>query len=97
MSGIVHASDVGVGLSGFESDLRDWIDAQGFGRLPTLNKDRALRFLNERGMPVKRNAVVTAFNRKELVSAIYSGKRLASEYEVVKWAISRLMPNTPDC
>ena len=61
-----------------------------FGRLPTLTKDGALKFLNDRGMPVRRNAVVTAFNSKELVSGIYSGKRLASEYDVMKWAVSRL-------
>jgi hypothetical protein len=32
-----------------------------------MTKDGALKFLNPRGMPVKRNAVVTAFNSKELV------------------------------
>ena len=34
--------------------------------------------------------VATAFNSKELVSGIYSGKRLASEYDVVKWAVCHL-------
>jgi len=72
------------------ADLRQWLDSQDFGRLPTLTKDGALKFLNDRGMPVRRNAVVTAFNSKELVSGIYSGKRLASEYDVMKWAVSRL-------
>src|SRR4051812_33533706 len=72
------------------ADLRQWLDSQDFSRLPTLTKDGALKFLNGRGMPVRRNAVVTAFNSKELVSAIYSGKRLASEYDVMKWAVSRL-------
>jgi hypothetical protein len=70
-------------------DLQRWLDSRDFGRLPTLTKDAALKFLNDRGMPVKRNAVVPAFNSKELASAIYSGKRLASEYEVMKWAVSR--------
>ena len=72
------------------ADLRRWLDSQDFSRLPTLTKDGALKLLNDRGMPVRRNAVVTAFNSKELVSAIYSGKRLASEYDVMKWAMSRL-------
>ena len=72
------------------ADLRQWLDSQDFGRLPTLTKDGALKFLNDRGMPVRRNAVVTAFNSKELVSGIYSGKRLASENDVMKWAVSRL-------
>jgi hypothetical protein len=72
------------------SNLQQWLDSQELGRLPTLTKDGALKFLNDRGMPVRRNAVVTAFNSKELVSAIYSGKRLASEYDVMKWAVSRL-------
>jgi len=72
------------------ADLRQWLDSQDSSRLPTLTKDGALKFLNDRGMPVRRNAVVTAFNSKELVSAIYSGKRLASEYDVMKWAVSRL-------
>ena len=72
------------------ADLRQRLDSQNLGRLPTLTKDGALKFLNERGMPVRRNAVVTAFNSKELVSGIYSGKRLASEYDVTTWAISRL-------
>ena len=43
------------------ADLRRWLDSQNFGRLPTLTKDGALKFLNDRGMPVRRNAVVTAF------------------------------------
>jgi hypothetical protein len=72
------------------NDLLEWLASQDLGRLPTLNKDGALKFLNDRGMPVKRNAVVTAFNAKELASGIYSGKRLASEYDVMKWAVSRL-------
>lgn len=82
-----HLSDQSDRLS---PDLQQWLDAQALGRLPTLNKDGALRFLNDQGMPVKRNAVVTAFNAHELSSAIYSGKRLASEYDVMKWAVSRL-------
>jgi hypothetical protein len=77
-------------VSELSPDLQNWLDSQDLGRLPTLTKDAALKFLNDRGMPVRRNAVVTAFNSKELVSGIYSGKRLASEYEVLKWAISRL-------
>jgi hypothetical protein len=72
------------------ADLRQWLDSQDLGRLPTLTKDGALKFLNDRGMPVRRSAVVTAFNSKELASGIYSGKRLASEYDVVRWAVSRL-------
>lgn len=72
------------------ADLQQWLDHQNVGRLPTLTKDGALKFLNDRGMPVKRNAVVTAFNAKELASGIYSGKRLASEYDVMRWAVSRL-------
>lgn len=71
-------------------DLQQWLEAQNLDRLPTLNKDGALKFLNDRGMPVRRNAVVTAFNAKELDSGIYSGKRLASEHDVMKWAVSRL-------
>jgi hypothetical protein len=82
-----HAS---VEPSDLPADLRQWLDSQDLGRLPTLTKDGALKFLNDRGMPVRRNAVVTAFNAKELVSGIYSGKRLASEYDVMKWAVSRL-------
>ena len=72
------------------NDLQQWLDSQKLGRLPTMTKADALALLNSRGMPVKRNAVVTAFNSKELDSAIYSGKRLASEYDVMRWAISRL-------
>lgn len=72
------------------ADLQQWLDSRNLGRLPTLTKDAALKFLNDRGMPVKRNAVVTAFNAKELASGIYSGKRLTSEYDVMKWALSRL-------
>ena len=72
------------------ADLQQWLEAQNLDRLPTLNKDGALKFLNDRGMPVRRNAVVTAFNAKELASGIYSGKRLASEHDVMKWAVSRL-------
>jgi hypothetical protein len=81
---------VSVATFDLPNDLRKWLDSQDLGRLPTLSKDGALRFLNERGMPVRRNAVVTAFNSKELVSAVYSGKRLASEYNVMEWAVSRL-------
>lgn len=62
--------------SELSSDLRQWLGTQDLGRVPTLNKDGALKFLNDRGMPVKRNAVVTAFNSKELASAIYSGNGL---------------------
>ena len=75
---------------GLAADLKQWLDAQNLGRLPTMTKDGALKFLNDRGMPVKRNAVVTAFNAQELASGIYSGKRLASEYDVMRWAVSRL-------
>jgi hypothetical protein len=81
---------VSVEPSDLPADLRQWLDSQDLGRLPTLTKDGALKFLNDRGMPVRRNAVVTAFNAKELVSGIYSGKRLASEYNVMEWAVSRL-------
>jgi hypothetical protein len=81
---------VSVATFDLPNDLRKWLDSQDLGRLPTLSKDGALRFLNERGMPVRRNVVVTAFNSKELVSAVYSGKRLASEYNVMEWAVSRL-------
>jgi len=99
--GVFHAKDlimhrmdptlfVSVPHGELSSELRQWIDAQDLSRLPTLNKDGALKLLNERGMPVKRSAVVTAFNSRELVSAIYSGKRLASEYDVVNWALARL-------
>ena len=42
------------------ADLKGWLDTQNLSRLPTLTKDGALRLLNDRGMPVKRNAVVTA-------------------------------------
>ncbi len=76
--------------SALPADLKGWLDSQNLGRLPTLTKDGALKFLNDRGMPIRRNAVVTAFNSKELVSGIYSGKRLASEYGVMTWAVSRL-------
>ena len=85
-----HPSHVSLRPSELPSDLQQWLDSQDLGRLPTLTKDSALKFLNDRGMPVRRSAVVTAFNSKELVSGIYSGKRLASEYDVMKWAISRL-------
>jgi hypothetical protein len=88
-----HRPDMSPSPSELPSDLRQWLDSQSFGRLPTLTKDGALKLLNDRGMPVKRNAVVMAFNSKELASAIYSGKRLASEYDVMKWAISRLHPS----
>ena len=85
-----HPPHVSLRPSGLPSDLQQWLDSQDLGRLPTLTKDGALKFLNDRGMPVRRSAVVTAFNSKELVSGIYSGKRLASEYDVMKWAVSRL-------
>src|SRR6476661_10767660 len=90
MSRMPHRPYVSVPACDLPADLRQWLDSQDFGRLPTLTKDGALKFLNDRGMPVRRNAVVTAFNSKELVSGIYSGKRLASEYDVMKWAVSRL-------
>lgn len=82
-----HLSDRSAALS---PDLQQWLERQDLGRLPTLNKDGALKFLNDQGMPVKRNAVVTAFNAREVTSGIYSGRRLASEYDVMKWAVSRL-------
>lgn len=85
-----HRSHSSANSRELAADLRQWLDAQHLGRLPTLNKDGALKFLNDRGMPVKRNAIVTAFNAKELASGIYSGKRLASEYDLMKWAVSRL-------
>lgn len=90
MDGIVHASHLSPRLSALAADLQQWLDAQDLGRLPTLTTDGALKFLNDRGMPVKRNAIKTAFNARELPSGIYSGKRLASEYDVMKWAVSRL-------
>jgi hypothetical protein len=85
-----HRPDVSAPASELPAELRQWLDSQDLGRLPTLTKDGALKFLNDRGMPVRRNAVVTAFNSKELVSGIYSGKRLASEHDVMEWAVSRL-------
>jgi hypothetical protein len=90
MSRMHHTPEMSVPACELATDLQQWLDSQDLGRLPTLTKDGALKFLNDRGMPVRRNAVVTAFNSKELVSGIYSGKRLASEYDVMKWAISRL-------
>lgn len=90
MTTIGHGPDVSLEPPELPSDLQQWLASQNLGRLPTLTKDGALKFLNYRGMPVKRNAVVTAFNAKELASGIYSGKRLASEYDVMKWAVSRL-------
>ena len=77
-------------LAELSPELNRWLASLDLSRLPTLTKDAALKLLNQRGMPVKRSAVVTAFNKRERVSASYSGKRLASEYEVVKWAVSRL-------
>jgi hypothetical protein len=93
MTTIGRRPDVSPSLSELPRDLLLWLDSQNLGRLPTLTKDCALKFLNDRGMPVRRNAVVTAFNAKELASGIYSGKRLASEYDVMKWAVSRLDSN----
>lgn len=90
MTGMARRLHVSAAPSELPADLREWLDCQDLGRLPTLSKDGALKFLNDRGMPVRRNAVVAAFNSKELVSAIYSGKRLASEYSVMEWAVSRL-------
>src|SRR5512139_1559605 len=78
MNRMDHRPPVSVAPCDLPADLRQWLDSQDLGRLPTLTKDDALKFLNDRGMPVRRNAVVTAFNSKQLVSAIYSGKRLAS-------------------
>lgn len=86
----LHPPEISALPSELPPDLKGWLESQNFGRLPTLTKDDALKFLNDRGMPVRRNAVVTAFNSKELVSAIYSGKRLASEHDVMRWAVSRL-------
>lgn len=90
MTRIDQRPPVSAHSSTLTNDLQQWLDSQNLSRLPTLTKDDALALLNSRGMPVKRNAVVTAFNSKELDSAIYSGKRLASEYDVVRWAISRI-------
>ena len=90
MNRIQRPPEVSALPSELPADLKGWLESQNLGRLPTLTKDGALRFLNDRGMPVRRNAVATAFNSKELVSGIYSGKRLASEYDVVKWAVCRL-------
>lgn len=90
MSRIPNPSKVSTSPAELPRDLAAWLESQNLERLPTLTKDGALKFLNDRGMPVRRNAVVQAFNSKELVSAIYSGKRLASAHEVMKWAISRL-------
>lgn len=90
MTRMDRRSHVSVAPCDLAVDLRQWLDSQDLGRLPTLTKDGALKFLNDRGMPVRRNAVVTAFNSKELVSGIYSGRRLASEFDVMKWAVSRL-------
>src|SRR5215208_7211969 len=90
MSRMHHTPNVSVPACEPAIGLQRWLDSQDLGRLPTLTKDGALKFLNDRGMPVRRNAVVTAFNAKELASGIYSGKRLASEYDVMKWAVSRL-------
>ena len=89
MTRMDHRPHTSVAPCDLPAELRQWLDSQDLDRLPTLTKDGALRFLNDRGMPVRRNAVVTAFNSRELVSGIYSGKRLASEYAVVAWAVSR--------
>ena len=80
MTRMDHPPNASIQVCKLAADLQQWLDSQDFGRLLTLTKYGALKFLNDRGMPVRRNAVVTAFNSKELASAIYSGKRLASEY-----------------
>jgi hypothetical protein len=74
-------------------ELQEWLEAQNLNRMPTMNKDTTTEYLNTKGMPVFRNGVVTAIHSGELRSAIYSGQRLVSEYDAVRWALSRLPCN----
>jgi hypothetical protein len=86
---VIHPNNQLSAVGQISPELQEWLDAQGLNRIPTLNKDATTEYLNNRGMPVFRNAVVTAIHSGELRSALYSGQRLVSEYDAVRWALSR--------
>lgn len=69
--------------------LLDWLDSQNFQVKATLNKDAIVAFLNSQDIPVKKNAVIVAINRREMQSALVSGTRLVSEYSAMRWILAK--------
>ena len=69
--------------------LQNWLDSQNFKVKATMDKNGVVEFLNNQEIPVKRNAVIVAINRREIESALLSGKRLVSEYAAMKWILAK--------
>lgn len=67
-----------------------WLDTKNFSHAPTLNRQAAVTFLNERlGIPYKQGRISRAFDDREIPTALVSGAALASPRDVAAWALSQ--------
>ena len=76
-------------------DLQKYLESLNLNPIPTLTIDGALTFLrDEQNIPMKRNAVAVAFNNRELATGLFSGQRLTSQYDAMRWALAKMSVET---
>jgi hypothetical protein len=69
---------------------QEWLDSQNFNIVANVNRWEAVEFVNSQlRMPFKDGAVFRAFNNGDIPTAFVSGKALASQYDIARWALTR--------
>ena len=72
-------------------DLQKYFDSQNPNPIPTNNIDNTLTYLCDgQKIPMKRNAIAVAFNNGEIATGLFSGQRLTSERDALRWALQKL-------
>ena len=73
------------------ADLQTYLDSLNLNPIPTLNIDGAFKFLrDEHKIAMKRNTVSVAFVNREIATGLFSGQRLTSERDALRWALAKL-------
>jgi hypothetical protein len=70
---------------------QQWLDSLNLSHATNVDRHGAYQLLNSEkiGIPYKEGAVFRAYNTGDIASAFVSGRALASEYDVVRWALTR--------
>lgn len=68
-----------------------WLESLNLSHATNVDRHGAFALLNsdQIGIPYKEGAVFRAYNTGDIPTAFVSGRALASEYDVVRWALTR--------
>lgn len=70
---------------------QEWLESLNLSHATNVDRNDAFDLLNSDkiGIPYKFSAVRTAYNNGDIPTAFVSGRALASEYDVIRWALTR--------